>query len=93
MNIVIGKKFATDHTTRVAGEKLRHMIISCKENIILDFKNTKIASASFFDEGIAKLALHEWTTGMIKERIKFINLFKMDEMLLKEVCESRNIFL
>lgn len=91
MKIIIRDKFKDDYTTRVAGEKLRKMIASTTEKIILDFSNVKIASASFFDEGIAKLSEENWDSNKVNAFLVFENLFKRDKELLISVCENRNI--
>jgi hypothetical protein len=91
MKIEIKNMFPDDHITRIAGEKLRNMILSCDEIVELDFSNVKIASASFFDEGIAKLALEGWSVIDFKNRIKITNIFSKDKMLLKNSCKIRGI--
>lgn len=91
MIIVIKDKFKDDYTTRVAGEKLRKMIENTTEKIILDFSNMKIASASFFDEGIAKLSEKNWDSNKVNAFLIFENLFKRDKELLISVCQNRNI--
>lgn len=91
MKIVIESEFKDDFTTRVAGERLRKMIIQSTDKVVLDFINVKIASASFFDEGIAKLGNDGWSSKKIKETISFENIFKKDLELLKSVCLGRNI--
>jgi len=91
MKILICEIFKDDHTSRPAGEKLRRMIVESTEKVVLDFKDVKIASSSFFDEGIAKLAFEGWDSSKIINRITFKNLFPMDERLLKEVCLKRKL--
>lgn len=91
MKILIREEFKNDYTTRVAGEKLRKIILTTNEVITLDFEDIKVASASFFDEGIAKLALEGWTIDMLNEKIKFINIFRKDMELLKSVCTERGL--
>lgn len=91
MKIVIGEDFKNDFTTREAGEKLRKMIIQANEKVDLDFINIKVASASFFDEGIAKLSEEGWSSEKIKEMVVFENIFSRDMELLKSVCSGRNI--
>ena len=91
MKIVIGEDFKNDFTTREAGEKLRKMIIQANEKVDLDFINIKVASASFFDEGIAKLGEEGWSSEKIKEMVVFENIFSRDMELLKSVCSGRNI--
>ncbi|MBP9681189.1 MAG: STAS-like domain-containing protein [Bacteriovorax sp.] len=91
MKIIIKDMFKDDYTTRIAGEKLRKMIEKTTEKIILDFSNIKIASASFFDEGIAKLGEENWDSNKVNALLVFENLFKRDKELLISVCENRNI--
>jgi len=91
MKIIIGQDFKNDYTTREAGEKLRKIIVQANEKIELDFTNIKVASASFFDEGIAKLVQEGWSSEKIKEMISFENIFNRDMELLKSVCLGRNI--
>ena len=74
-NIFIRETFKNDYTTRDAGEKLRHMILLSKKKIMLDFSDIKIASASFFDEGIAKLSLEGWDSKKLNDQLEFKNLF------------------
>jgi glycine cleavage system pyridoxal-binding protein P len=91
VKIIIKDMFKDDYTTRIAGEKLRKMIGKTTEKMILDFSNIKIASASFFDEGIAKLGEENWDSNKVNALLVFENLFKRDKELLKSVCENRNI--
>ena len=91
MKIIIKDKFEDDYTTRVAGEKLRKMISNTTEKIVLDFSNVKVASASFFDEGIAKLSEENWDSNKVNAFLIFENLFKRDKELLISVCEDRSI--
>ncbi|MEI8347527.1 MAG: DUF4325 domain-containing protein [Pseudomonadota bacterium] len=89
--IIISKEFKDDYTTRKAGEKLRQIIIASPGPVTLDFKDLKIASSSFFDEGLAKLSENEWDTKKFHEKIKILNLFKMDYFLLKDACQMRGL--
>lgn len=91
MKILIQKEFRDDFTTRVAGERLREMIIGTDEKITLDFKNLKVASASFFDEGLAKLSEEGWDSKKAKTQLKFKNMFDRDKELLRSVCSSRGL--
>ncbi len=94
--IRIAEEFKEDHISRIAGERLREMILSIwssinrrDEKVELDFGGLIIASTSFFDEGIAKLALNEWTLEDFQKRITITNLNKRDYGVLKQVCEYR----
>lgn len=91
MKIIICEDFKNDFTTREAGEKLRKLIVQADEKVELDFINIKIASASFFDEGIAKLVLEGWSSEKVKEMISFKNIFSRDLELLKSVCTGRDL--
>lgn len=90
--INIKTEFATDYITREAGERLRHMIEQALQNheqLELDFFGITIASTSFFDEGIAKLALNKWSYEQFIEKISLKNLHPRDEQVLKKMCEYR----
>lgn len=89
--IIIKDEFKNDYTTRIAGEKLRIRIIKAKTQVTLDFMDLKIASASFFDEGIAKLSEEGWNSKDLNHNIRFLNIFKKDLELLKSVCSTRGI--
>src|SRR3989338_955837 len=91
MRIMIQEKFSGDYITREAGEKLRKMICKAAPPIVLDFKALKVASSSFFDEGIAKLGLEGFDAKWVNENITFLNLHKLDAALLKQVCLARGI--
>ncbi|MCB0327675.1 MAG: STAS-like domain-containing protein [Bdellovibrionales bacterium] len=89
MKIKIAEKFSEDFVTRNAGEKLRNLILQSENPIVLDFLDTKIASASFLDEGIAKLVDYGWTQNDYDHKLHFENMFHMDQSLLKQVCKER----
>lgn len=91
MNILIKEVFKDDFTTRDAGEKLRLLILGSNDKVTLDFKDIKIASASFFDEGIAKLAFENWKKVDFENKIEFINIFSNDLVLIKNTCKVRGI--
>jgi hypothetical protein len=91
MIINIKEKFQDDFTSRIAGEKLRKTITDSSEEIVIDFKDLKIASASFFDEGIAKLALEGWDHNKLNSRLKVKNIFTRDLQLLISVCNTRGL--
>lgn len=93
MKILIKDEFKNDFTTRIAGEKLRKMILAAKGKVTLDFEGVKIASASFFDEGIAKLGLEGWDSEKVKQSITFKNMFNKDLELLKSVSKTRGLYL
>lgn len=90
--ILIKKQFANDYITRDAGEKLRIIIeeaFAKGEKIELDFAGLTIASTSFFDEGIAKLALSGWDQEKFKKNVGIKNLNPRDENVLKKMCSYR----
>lgn len=89
MIITIKEQFPNDFTTRSAGEKLRELILANDEPTVIDFKDIKIASASFFDEGLAKLAENNWTQLDVEEKIILKNIFIMDLKLLNNTCIVR----
>ena len=77
--------------TRIAGERLRNLILNAKENVVLDFIDLKIASASFFDEGLAKLTLEGWKKPDFEKKIVLKNIYKMDLKLLISTCKVRGV--
>lgn len=91
MNILIKEEFKDDFTTRVAGERLRKLILSADEAITLDFSDLKIASASFFDEGLAKLVEEGWKKVNFEEKLILKNIYKMDLKLLVSTCKVRGV--
>lgn len=91
MKIIIKEKFKNDFTTRDAGENLRNIILNSNEKVTLDFLDLKIASASFFDEGIGKLSSHGWTQDDYNTKLEIINIFSKDYLLLKKILSMRGI--
>lgn len=89
--ISIRNDFKQDHTSREAGEKLRLLILESRECITIDFSEVVIASASFFDEGIAKLIDESWTKKDFEKKIVLKNIFRRDLQLLVTTCEIRGI--
>jgi hypothetical protein len=85
--ILVKEIFKDDYLTRVAGEKLRNIILeNFKKNIKtrLDFSDLIIASVSFFDEGIAKLKKQEkWTIEKINGFVILKNINKNDNKVLQ----------
>lgn len=93
MKIIIKDEFKDDYITRKAGERLRNLIIAAdadNELIELDFSNLLIASASFFDEGIAKLLEHGWTKEKIGKIISLKKIHTKDQMTLNEMLKYRS---
>ena len=91
MRIIIKEKFKSDYITRAAGEKLRQMICQVPGPVVLDFQGIKVASSSFFDEGIAKLPLAGLKENWIRQNLHFDNLDKWDAVLLQKVCLARGL--
>ncbi len=87
MIIKISERFKDDYITREAGEELRELIYSSEGDVEIDFSDLKIASASFFDEGIAKLDKDK----ILSKKVSIKNLFRKDFELLINVCKSRNL--
>lgn len=92
--IIIKNEFKDDYISRAAGEKLRLMIEDCvsqNKSIELDFTDVTIASTSFFDEGIAKLALNGWDSKRLHQFIKFKNLNPRDFKVMDKMCQYRDL--
>lgn len=94
MKIVIKNEFPHDWVTRIAGEKLRKLIISGlvneKVEVEVDFAGMTIASVSFFDEGIAKLAEEDLPKDW-KKKLILSNLNPWDKEVLDVVTKQRKI--
>ncbi|HCU23531.1 MAG TPA: hypothetical protein DF383_00825 [Deltaproteobacteria bacterium] len=94
LKINIKKEFREDYLSRAAGEKLRSKILEARqrgERVELDFSGVTIASVSFFDEGIAKLAEQGWTKKKFEESVHLKDLQARDKILLQEICENRGL--
>lgn len=92
--IVIKEKFAQDYISREAGERLRLMILEAddaQEQIEIDFEGVTIASTSFFDEGVAKLALEGWTQEKFKERVLMKKMNPRDLGVMEHMCRYRGL--
>ncbi|MBI2083171.1 MAG: STAS-like domain-containing protein [Deltaproteobacteria bacterium] len=92
--ISIKQAFHDDYVSRVAGERLRHLIVESvqnKESVCLDFEGVVIASTSFFDEGIAKLALEGWDQELLKKWVRFERVNTRDRKVMERVCEFRGL--
>lgn len=90
--IAIPKAFADDCLTRAAGERLRGMILAHVEKgerVELDFGATIIASTSFFDEGIAKLADQGWTRERLGKEVVVVNIHPRDREVMEELFARR----
>ncbi len=91
--ITIKSDFKEDYITRPAGEKLRHMILSASEPLVIDFKGVTIGSTSFFDEAFAKLVLEGWDIGRFKKEVKIKDMNPFDQKVFKQVCEYRGLII
>jgi len=91
MIISIKESFSDDFTSREAGEKLRNLILNSKTKVIIDFQNLQIASASFFDEGLAKLVEHGWGDKDFREKMELQNIFHKDLALFHKILELKGI--
>ncbi len=95
MTIDIIAEFKNDTISREAGERLRNRIVDILKihpQVEIDFQNKMIASTSFFDEGLAKLADLSWDEKMFYEKIKIKNMNPMDLQVLEHVCKYRGLF-
>lgn len=91
MRIAITDICGGDLVYRIEGARLRAAIEAAwasPEPIEVDFANIRIASASFFDEGIAHIAL-ERPVDEIRARLKVINITAPDRRLLNDLLASR----
>ncbi len=94
ISINIKKEFSGDYITRVAGERLRNIILDAVargEVVELDFTGAVVASTSFFDEGFAKLADFEWDKEKFRSSISIVGMNSRDEKLMREICAGRGI--
>jgi hypothetical protein len=92
--VSIKKEFSQDYITRVAGERLRNLILEAhqdNQSIEVDFTGVVVASTSFFDESIAKLAEEGWDRAMLEKFVTLKGLNKMDNEVLQRVCKYRGI--
>ena len=77
--------------TRPDGAKLREAILSQwsdKAPLEIDFEGISIASVSFFDEALARLAL-EYSFDELRKRIRPIDLTEPDRQLLNSLLQAR----
>jgi len=92
--INIKAKFKDDWMTRIAGERLRNMILKAAEGgnkVEIDFSDIVIASTSFFDEGFGKLNEFGWTKAKFDSLISLKNINKRDLAVLTEMCKNRGM--
>lgn len=94
MKISIKKDFSDDAVTREAGERLRKRIadiLRSGEKLDLDFSGCLIASTSFFDEGIAKLADEGFQSDTILRLLTITHIHPRDLELLDDLCKRRKL--
>lgn len=92
--IIIKREFEKDHISRVAGERLRHLIDEAyrgKKPISIDFSGVIIASTSFFDEGFAKLTLLGWNGERFKRWVRLEGMNARDQKVMLQVCKFRGL--
>jgi hypothetical protein len=89
--ISIKNDFPADYTTRAAGEKLRKQILEANTPLTIDFTDIVIASASFFDEGMAKLIDEGWVKADLERDLVLKNIFRRDLKLLIDTCSLRGV--
>lgn len=92
--IRIQEEFGEDYISRVAGERLRRMILQAvkgEKNVEIDFGGLVVASTSFFDEGFAKLALEGWSKKDFDSHIRLKNIDSKDHLILEKLCLNRNM--
>lgn len=84
--------FKDDHITRMAGERMRNMILAATnsgDRVEIDFEGLKIASTSFFDEGFAKLADEGWTMEKLVSLVTLKNIYHRDKKILDDLFSRR----
>lgn len=80
-----------DRISREAGANLRNLILDKWDEfnrIVIDFDNLLVASASFLDEAVAKLAF-EFNEEDIKKKIKLENIEPFDKALVNDLIIRR----
>ena len=94
IKISIKNQFKDDYISRVAGERLRLVILEAKEKgskVQIDFSGVIVGSTSFFDEAIAKLAEEGWDSKILKETVILKGINKLDFEVLKKVAKYRGL--
>jgi hypothetical protein len=87
----IKKVAGTDTVSREHGGKIRkhiELLLTGKDNIIIDFSNLSIASPSFIDEAFAKLLL-KYPLDEIRDKLSFANITEFDRALLNDLVHAR----
>ncbi len=87
--IDIQKEFtAEERMTRVGGERLRALILSASQ-VELCFSGKPIASVSFLDEGLAKLALEGWVLSDFQVKLQIKEMHPRDKKILDDLIQER----
>ena len=92
--VLLKQEYSQDYVTRVSGERLRNAILDSYkigEPIEIDFSGLKIASTSFFDESIGKLAEEGWNEKTLIQFVKLKNIHRLDLKVLIQVCKYRGL--
>lgn len=79
---------AEERMTREGGEKLRELIL-LHSKVKLQFHGKPIASVSFFDESIAKLAENGWDSRKIFESVLFADIHPRDLEIVNQLVKER----
>ena len=90
--IDIKKEFPDDRMSREAGERLRYMILDALDKdsrVEIDFGGLIIASTSFLDEGLAKLAGQGWTSEKLRSAIVFKGLHPRDQEVMEDLFDAQ----
>lgn len=90
--IAIEQEFSGDHITRAAGERLRKRILelsASEDKVVVDFSNVVIASTSFLDEGLAKLANEGRSREWVEDRLQLKRIDPRDLALLQSLSADR----
>ena len=90
--ISIAREFSKDRISREAGEKLRTLIVQAgyeHQQLVIDFNHLIVASTSFLDEGLAKLADEGWTARDVDKKIVLKNIHPLDRELLQTLSQDR----
>jgi len=90
--IDIREEFPDDRMSRKAGERLRNMILDALDTdgrVEVDFGGLIIASTSFLDEGLAKLADQGLTGEHFHTAVVFKNIHPRDQEVLEDLFDTR----
>lgn len=89
--IDIPSTFPEDRVSRTSGERLRSLIIesASKGPVTIDFQGVRIASTSFLDEGIAKLADEGWSFEKARKEVLLKGIDSFDLQILNQLAADR----